>query len=231
MTLPDGERLAYATAEPEERYRLASLHPRQGRVVAEQLVEQHRGEPTLVIGQYLDQLDELGRAARRPGDQGRDAGQGARSGSTRRSGPARSTCSWSARSRTSPSTCPTAAVAIQVSRLVRLPPGGGAAPRPAAAAEGRRPDGAVLHDRLARHRRRRLRPEPAAVPRRAGLRLPDRRRRRPPDSGYCGGPAIASVRKGALARTRRAKGHPGVAFHQLCPQRVRHPARVCDPGR
>ena len=58
VTLPEGERLAYATAEPEERYRLASCTFSKTRV-AEQLVERHRGEPTLVIGQYLDQLDEL----------------------------------------------------------------------------------------------------------------------------------------------------------------------------
>ena len=31
VTLPDPERLAYATAEPEERYRLAALHPPQDR--------------------------------------------------------------------------------------------------------------------------------------------------------------------------------------------------------
>ncbi|MFL6107653.1 MAG: DNA repair helicase XPB [Marmoricola sp.] len=59
VTLPDSERLAYATAEPEERYRLASCTLSKTRV-AEQLVAQHQGEPTLVIGQYLDQLDELG---------------------------------------------------------------------------------------------------------------------------------------------------------------------------
>lgn len=59
VTLPDGERLAYATAEPDERYRLASSTFAKTRV-AEQLVRQHQGEPTLVIGQYLDQLDELG---------------------------------------------------------------------------------------------------------------------------------------------------------------------------
>jgi len=59
VTLPDGERLAYATAEPDERYRLASSTFAKTRV-AEQLVQQHAGEPTLVIGQYLDQLDELG---------------------------------------------------------------------------------------------------------------------------------------------------------------------------
>jgi DNA excision repair protein ERCC-3 len=58
VTLPDGERLAYATADPEERYRLAST-TRAKTLVAERLVKQHQGEPTLVIGQYLDQLDEL----------------------------------------------------------------------------------------------------------------------------------------------------------------------------
>jgi DNA excision repair protein ERCC-3 len=59
VTLPEGERLAYATAEPEERYRLASCTSAKTRL-AEQLVGRHAGEPTLVIGQYLDQLDELG---------------------------------------------------------------------------------------------------------------------------------------------------------------------------
>ncbi|MGO4255527.1 DNA repair helicase XPB [Marmoricola sp. RAF53] len=59
VTLPDGERLAYATADPDERYRLASCTFSKTRV-AEQLVAKHAGEQTLVIGQYLDQLDELG---------------------------------------------------------------------------------------------------------------------------------------------------------------------------
>ena len=36
------------------------------------------GEPTLVIGQYLDQLDELAEHLDAPGDQGRHHGQGAR---------------------------------------------------------------------------------------------------------------------------------------------------------
>lgn len=59
VTLPEPERLAYATAEPEERYRLASSSRTKARIV-EQLVAKHSDEPTLVIGQYLDQLDELG---------------------------------------------------------------------------------------------------------------------------------------------------------------------------
>ena len=77
VTLPEGERLAYATAEPEERYRLAVVHARARSTSCGSWSTQHRGQPTLVIGQYIDQLDELGRAARRPGHQGRDDGQGA----------------------------------------------------------------------------------------------------------------------------------------------------------
>ncbi|HYO40487.1 MAG TPA: DNA repair helicase XPB [Nocardioidaceae bacterium] len=59
VTLPEGERFVYATAEPDERYRLAACTSAKTRLV-EDLVAKHRGEPTLVIGQYLDQLDELG---------------------------------------------------------------------------------------------------------------------------------------------------------------------------
>ena len=65
VTLPEGERLAYATADPDERYRLASSTFAKTRV-AEQLVRKHQGEPTLVIGQYLDQLDELGEHLKAP---------------------------------------------------------------------------------------------------------------------------------------------------------------------
>nr|MBA2496533.1 DEAD/DEAH box helicase [Acidimicrobiia bacterium] len=52
------ERMAYATAEPDERYRYAASVRAKPDVV-EALVARHRGEPTLVIGQYLDQLDVL----------------------------------------------------------------------------------------------------------------------------------------------------------------------------
>src|SRR5690349_15364930 len=58
VTLPSSERLAYATAEPEERYRLASCTHHKIDVVRS-LVQQHAGQPTLVIGQYIDQLDEI----------------------------------------------------------------------------------------------------------------------------------------------------------------------------
>jgi DNA excision repair protein ERCC-3 len=59
VTLTDSERLAYATAEQEDRYRFCATTPTKSSVV-QALVERHRGEQTLVIGQYIDQLDELG---------------------------------------------------------------------------------------------------------------------------------------------------------------------------
>lgn len=58
LTLPDSERMTYATAEPEDKYRLAATASGKNRVV-EQIVAAHDGAPTLVIGQYLDQLHEL----------------------------------------------------------------------------------------------------------------------------------------------------------------------------
>ncbi|MBF0689128.1 MAG: DEAD/DEAH box helicase [Cellulomonas sp.] len=58
LTLPDHERMTYATAEPEDRYRLAATAVGKNRVV-DSLVAKHAGEQTLVIGQYLDQLHDL----------------------------------------------------------------------------------------------------------------------------------------------------------------------------
>ena len=58
VALPESDRIAYATAEADERYRFASCHPSK-EVVVERLVARHDGEPTLVIGQYLDQLEHL----------------------------------------------------------------------------------------------------------------------------------------------------------------------------
>ncbi|MHB1614056.1 MAG: DNA repair helicase XPB [Actinomycetes bacterium] len=58
ITLTDAERLVYAMAEPEERYRFAATTATKTQVVVD-LVAQHCGEQILVIGQYLDQLEEL----------------------------------------------------------------------------------------------------------------------------------------------------------------------------
>jgi DNA excision repair protein ERCC-3 len=58
VTLPERERLLYATAEPEDRYRLAATSDTKTPIV-HRLLERHKGEQTLVIGAYLDQLAEL----------------------------------------------------------------------------------------------------------------------------------------------------------------------------
>lgn len=59
VNMTKAERMAYATAERSVRYRLAACAETKNKVV-KKLVEQHKGEPTLVIGAYIDQLEELG---------------------------------------------------------------------------------------------------------------------------------------------------------------------------
>jgi DNA excision repair protein ERCC-3 len=58
VNLTEEERLLYATAEPEERYRYCAT-TRTKRNVVETLVKKHAGEQILVIGQYITQLDDL----------------------------------------------------------------------------------------------------------------------------------------------------------------------------
>ncbi|OLB75510.1 MAG: helicase [Actinobacteria bacterium 13_2_20CM_2_71_6] len=58
VTLTDEERMSYATAEPEERYRMAST-ARTKLPVVSALVRRHPDEQVLVIGAYLDQLHAI----------------------------------------------------------------------------------------------------------------------------------------------------------------------------
>jgi len=58
VNLTETERLAYATAEPENRYRTCAT-TRTKRDVVQALVEKHADDQVLVIGQYIDQLDDL----------------------------------------------------------------------------------------------------------------------------------------------------------------------------
>jgi DNA excision repair protein ERCC-3 len=69
VTLTDAERLRYATAEPEERYKVCST-ARTKLPVVQAILNRHPGEPALVIGAYLDQIDELGAALNAPVIQG-----------------------------------------------------------------------------------------------------------------------------------------------------------------
>src|SRR6201991_4894216 len=59
VTLTEAERMAYATAEPEERYRMAAT-ARTKLPVVRALVERHKDDQILVIGGYIDQLHQLG---------------------------------------------------------------------------------------------------------------------------------------------------------------------------
>ena len=135
---------------------------------------------------------------------------------------------------------PSAEVAIQVSGLVRLPPGGGPAAGPDPPPQGRGQDRALLHDRLPRHRRRRVRPAPPAVPRRAGLRLPDRRRGGPADlMDPLTSPPLRTERltlrlmtpadADAVASTRATRGVPLPALR--APQRDELTEKLTSGGR
>ncbi|CAN5146960.1 DEAD/DEAH box helicase [soil metagenome] len=68
VTMTDAERLEYATAEPEERYKIASTAHTKIAVIRK-LVERH-DDQVLVIGAYLDQLEEVGAALDMPIIQG-----------------------------------------------------------------------------------------------------------------------------------------------------------------
>ncbi|MEY4683204.1 MAG: DNA repair helicase XPB [Candidatus Nanopelagicaceae bacterium] len=57
-TLSETERLSYATAEVEEKYRMCATTATKTKVV-QALVEKHAEDQVLVIGQYISQLDEL----------------------------------------------------------------------------------------------------------------------------------------------------------------------------
>jgi len=58
VTLTDNERMTYATAEPEDRYKLAAT-ARTKLPVIRTIVESHPDDQVLVIGAYLDQLDDV----------------------------------------------------------------------------------------------------------------------------------------------------------------------------
>jgi DNA excision repair protein ERCC-3 len=58
VPLPTEERYRYAISDKRMKFRIASTNPRKQDVCA-QLIEKHRGDNVLIIGQYLDQLNEI----------------------------------------------------------------------------------------------------------------------------------------------------------------------------
>lgn len=65
VPFPDDERLTYAAATDQDRYRLASTSLSKLPIV-HRILEKHQGEQTLVIGQYLDQIAEVAKALNAP---------------------------------------------------------------------------------------------------------------------------------------------------------------------
>lgn len=64
-TMTESERMVYATAENQDRYRLAACAASKLRAV-DKIVAQHAGQPTLIIGAYVDQLAEIGERLNSP---------------------------------------------------------------------------------------------------------------------------------------------------------------------
>ncbi len=58
VTLPDEERMRYAVSDSDARFRIAATN-RAKLPILKKLLSQHPGEPTLIIGQYLDQIEEV----------------------------------------------------------------------------------------------------------------------------------------------------------------------------
>ena len=58
IDLPEEERLNYAMANQEDRYRIAATSPMKIDVI-KKLLAKHAGEPKVIIGQYLDQIHTI----------------------------------------------------------------------------------------------------------------------------------------------------------------------------
>ena len=58
VELPDEERMEYAIADGDARFRIAATANAKIPLM-KKILAKHAGEPTLIIGQYLDQIDEV----------------------------------------------------------------------------------------------------------------------------------------------------------------------------
>ena len=58
VDLPDQERMDYAIGDQDSRFRIAATAKAKLPIIR-QLLKKHAGEPTLIIGQYLDQIEEV----------------------------------------------------------------------------------------------------------------------------------------------------------------------------
>jgi DNA excision repair protein ERCC-3 len=65
IDMPENLKIPYAVATRREKYRIASENPLKSEAVV-QLIENHRDDQILVIGQYLRQLENLARLLKAP---------------------------------------------------------------------------------------------------------------------------------------------------------------------
>jgi len=65
VNLPRTLKMPYATADKRQKFRIASENPHKLRI-AKELIENHPEDPVLVIGQYLDQLEEIAKDIEAP---------------------------------------------------------------------------------------------------------------------------------------------------------------------
>jgi DNA excision repair protein ERCC-3 len=61
ISLPDEERMKYAISDSDSRFRLAATANAKLPML-KKLLDKHPAEPTLIIGQYLDQIEEVSQA-------------------------------------------------------------------------------------------------------------------------------------------------------------------------
>ncbi len=61
VSLPDEVRMDYAIADQDARFRIAATAAAKMPIIRE-ILKKHKGEPTLIIGQYLDQIEEVSQA-------------------------------------------------------------------------------------------------------------------------------------------------------------------------
>lgn len=63
VDLPDDQRMAYAIGDQDSRFRIAATAEAKLEIM-QRLLKKHSGEPTLIIGQYLDQIEQVSRQLR-----------------------------------------------------------------------------------------------------------------------------------------------------------------------
>ena len=162
-------RMEYALADSKVQYNIAATDPAKLPIV-EQIIAKHPDDQVLVVGTYLEQLDQIAAQLNAPLLTGKTpVRERQRLYQEIREG--RLHCLVVSKVANFAVDLPDVSVAIEVERHVRLAPGRGAAVGPHPAPQEAQPAGALLRHRHARHQRPDLRRQTPDVPDRAGLQV------------------------------------------------------------